>query len=239
MNFDTYSQWKEWAPEHFGVCDRGLRVYLDSEFRKCNVSALAGKRVLEIGFGNGALARWATDHGALYRGVEVDRELVRRGREAGFDVFMSDEGLNTVVAPESLDVVVAIDVLEHLSRSALLDMLKELAALLAVGGRLIARVPSGDSPFARHVQHGDITHEVTIGSSMVRQLATAVGLVVEQIREPAFPIAGSGARSIVRRTCVQVVRWIARPVISNAFMNGGRPVLAPDMMFVLRKQRHA
>ena len=97
------------------------------------------------------------------------------------------------------------------------------------------RVPSGDSPFARAIQHGDVTHQMAIGSSIVGQLAHDYGVTVDSVRAPAFPVRGLGLSTFVRRGAVVILRKAAFALIARAFMGGGRPVLTPDMVFVLVK----
>jgi hypothetical protein len=55
------------------------------------------------------------------------------------------------------------------------------------------------------------------------------------VREPAFPLFGGGAVAFVRRLFVQAARRMMYPIIVNAFMGGGNPVLTPSLVFVLRK----
>jgi len=70
---------------------------------------------------------------------------------------------------------------------------------------------------------------------MVHQLANEVGFAVESVREPAFPIWGLGSWVFLRRAIVETFRLLAFAVITRVFMGGGRPVLTPNMVFVLEK----
>lgn len=239
MQYDSYREWKDWSAQAFGEVSRADGAYFAAELARCGVTNLARVTVLEIGFGNGAFASWATQRGAIYKGVEVISELVQRGREKGFDVYSADVPLDTCVEQGALDIAVAFDVFEHLDQADLSAMLTKVYNALKSGGALIARVPSGDSPFAGAIQHGDFTHRLIIGSSAVRQLASSVGYLVEQVREPAFPIHGGGLKSSARRAAVRLARSLAYPIVTNLFMGGGSPVLSPTMLFVLRKPQEA
>lgn len=48
-----YADWKDWGAAGFGEADASTRAYFDGELRRAGLLPLAGKRVLEIGFGNG------------------------------------------------------------------------------------------------------------------------------------------------------------------------------------------
>lgn len=70
---------------------------------------------------------------------------------------------------------------------------------------------------------------------MVRQLAAQAGFGVDGIREPTFPLRDMGAMKWLRRASVVACRRLAYPLIAQAFMGGGRPVLTPNLLFVLVK----
>lgn len=235
MTYGCYQVWKQWTAAGFGSCDRSESAYFAAEMRRSGVPLRHGMRIVEIGFGNGAFAGWAVRNGADYRGVEIMPELVQRGREKGFDVFDKDVPLSTVASDSSVDVVVAFDVMEHLDLAELTSLLRTAYPALKVGGRLVARVPSGDSPFARAIQHGDLTHRSTLGSSAVRQLAGATGFKVVQLRAPVLPLTGDGSVALVRRGLVTLGRALIYPVIVRLLMGGGSPVLSPNMLFVLER----
>lgn len=233
--YADYRDWKGWRSNQFGVCPPSAAVYFSTELALSGVLSVAGISILEIGFGNGDFAGWAQNSGAEYVGTELIAELVQRGVEAGFDVRNANEPIEGFLSEESIDLVVAFDVFEHLNANALRKILDSAYRVLRPSGRLIARVPSGDSPFSRAIQYGDVTHRLAIGSSMVRQLAHEVSFGVQCVRAPAFPLHGLGAKAFLRRAAVRAVQRVTFPFVTRAFMGGGQPVLTPDMVFVLVK----
>ena len=234
-SYEGYRHWKGWSSSPFGVCPHALAIYFDVELKSSGVESVAGSSILEIGFGNGEFARWACDAGANYVGTELLDDLVKKGEQAGFQDRDAAEPLDTIQAENSLDIVVAFDVFEHFTASAMRCTFRSVHQALRSGGRLIGRVPSGDSPFARALQHGDATHSLSIGSSMIRQLADEAGFAVYCIREPAFPLKGNGLKAFLRRSVVRGIRRVAFPMLTSAFIGGGQPVLSPNMVFVLVK----
>ena len=235
VDYEGYDSWKGWSADDFGKCAPEIAHYFASELFRSGVKQLSGKAVLELGFGNGSFAGWARGKGASYIGTETIPSLVDAGREQGFEVHLDAKNLPALAAPDTLDFAVAFDVFEHLAITDLREWLRRLHVCLRPGGKLIVRVPSGDSPFARAIQHGDMTHRLILGSSAVRQLAAEAGFAVESIREPAFPLRGAGVLSFLKRLGVSAARAIAYPVIANVFMGGGAPVLTPNLLFVLQK----
>lgn len=236
MNFDEcYQDWKDWNRFAFTVCQKPEAVYFKNEIRRAGVTTLDSLSILEIGCGHGQFAVWAKASGANYIGTECIADLVQQGKQAGYDIRAADLPLSDIFSAESADIIVAFDVFEHLEEAALREMLGSCFRILRTSGRLIARVPSGDSPFSRAIQHGDATHRLTLGSSMVRQYAAATGFRVQSICEQTLPLRGLGLRTFVRRAIVRAIQKIAFPIIIRAFMGGGQPILTTNMVFVLTK----
>ena len=231
-----YHAWKEWTGDAFGTFDSTAAAYFLLELRKSGIVNINAKRVVELGFGSGVFAGWVKQQGAIYAGTELIPELIARGTAAGFDVQSAACPLTNLAANNSIDLVVAMDVFEHIDTSALQNLLIEAGSCLRPGGLVVARVPSGDSPFARSIQHGDLTHRIILGSSAIGQLAAQSGFVVKAIREPAFPIRGLGVRVFIRRLAIACARRIIYPLITQVLMGGGQPVLTPNLVFVLEKR---
>lgn len=57
--------------------------------------------------------------------------------------------MNTLASlpPDSQDVIVAFDVIEHFTRSELLAFVDEVRRVLTLGGRWIIHTPNAESPF--------------------------------------------------------------------------------------------
>ncbi len=236
INFDErYQEWKNWNHAAFTACPKKEAVYFQEELRHAGITSLDGVSIVEIGCGDGQFAVWAKRHGAAYIGTECIADIVQQGKRAGFDIRNADLPLSDIISTQSTDIIVAFDIFEHLEEGALHEMLLSCFRILRPSGRLIARVPSGDSPFSRAIQHGDATHRLTLGSSVVQQYAAATGFHVQSISQPAFPLRSLGLRTFFRRAIVLSIQAISFPIISRAFMGGGRPVLTPNMIFVLVK----
>lgn len=100
---------------------------------------VAGRRVLEVGCGPGALTAWLVDHGADVTAIDVSGEMVRLARERVGErarVLVADlsEPL-AFVADGTVDVVVASLVLHYIE--AWSPVLDELRRVLAPGGVVV------------------------------------------------------------------------------------------------------
>lgn len=232
-SYEGYRQWKDWGATKFARCGRADASYFHQELARVGMSNVAGCRILEIGFGNGGFAAWAKDAGADYWGVEAIAELVAQARKSGLKAFHVSDFKSEIESSTTFNLVVAFDVFEHLSIEQLKQELTFLRTKLEPNGRLLARVPSGDSPFARAIQHGDLTHVSTLGSSVIRQLASQLGFEVVQIREPVHPLLGAGPAAFLKRMLIRLVRPFAFQFIRIVLMGNRDAVLTPNMVFVL------
>lgn len=230
-----YEGWKRWSPESFGQYSPLEAAYFELEIARTGLLPEANLQVLELGFGNGTFAGWARDMHLSYTGTELIGGLVERATRAGIRAVSNDVELTSVAYAGTLDLAVAFDVFEHLELGALQAVLKELRGLLRPGGCVLARVPSGDSPFGRAIFHGDLTHRLALGSSAIHQLAGLCGLDVVEIGPPSLPLRGGGLRRTVRRTVLLAAQRVAAKAINAIFHDNQPRVITPNLVFVLRK----
>ena len=227
--YSGYADWKNWGGE-FAPSDREAR-YFAAELAGI---PLGGKRVLEIGFGNGSFLAWAKALGAVVVGTEIDAVMIEHGRARGFDARSASlEAL--VAANERFDLIVAFDVFEHWDKATLIASLRQFGDLLTPGGQVLARFPNGQSPFGRVHQHGDLTHQTVLSESSILQLANMTDFAVARV--------GNACSVPVRRDFFSVLkhhwrrwrrarleRWLGK------LYGFGRLALDPNLVVLLRKR---
>lgn len=106
------------------------------------------------------------------------------------------------------DVFLAIDFLEHLTRSEVIDLLTLLRSRLAPSGRLIARLPNAASPFFGRLQYGDLSHETAFTPRSIAQALKLAGFESVVIL-PANPVVhgiASAVRSVIWQLCAALMR---------------------------------
>lgn len=100
---------------------------------------LSGKKILELGCGFGHnLALFASDN--QVRGIESNPEIAAKTAARGIETLNHDLDAGLPDPDESWDVVICLDVLEHLLR--LLECAREISRVLKPGGIAILNVPN-------------------------------------------------------------------------------------------------
>ena len=162
---DQYSKWKGWN-EGALQKDSALDSYF---FEMLNLSSRFsnGLKVLEIGFGDADFLLFCQRNGVNAKGVEVNQTQVEKWQELlpVYNLLFLDE------TSEQYDIIILIDVLEHLSLDDGRDLLLKAKRVLSRGGVILCRFPNGDSPFGISNFNSDPTHITFYGSGLIDLLS--------------------------------------------------------------------
>jgi len=164
-------------------------------------------RILDIGCGHGALLYFVHQAGyGLATGVDVSPQQVALAQRLGITGVRQGDLLDTLgkLEPRSLDVVVALDVIEHFTKDELVDLVDGVARVLKPGGRWIIQAPNGESPFCGAIRFGDLTHEQAFTRTSLDQLLRISGFAAVSTYETA-PIA-HGFKSAIRWMLWRIIR---------------------------------
>ncbi len=168
-------------------------------------------RILELGCGHGALLHFARLAGyAHMMGVDGSPAQVAAARKLGIDGIREGQLMEALAQTpaDSLDAVVAFDVLEHLTRDEIVEAIDQIARVLKPGGRLILHVPNGASPFGTLMIYSDFTHEIAFTPESLAQLFLASGW--SRIDSFEDPPAVHGFKSAVRYVAWRCIRACLR-----------------------------
>jgi len=157
-------------------------------------------RIADLGCGDGVFLHFLLEAG--YRnviGIDVSDEQIQRAHGLGlFEARCGDmETFLASAEARSLDVIVLIDVLEHLTREELFAALDSVARVLRPGGVCIAHVPNAAGLYGMAIRYGDLTHEQAFTARSISQAFSTVGFQSVAVFEER-PVV-HGVRSLVRR----------------------------------------
>ena len=224
-----YEAWKGWA-KPFTFTEEEAE-YFSGEL---NGIPLAGNDVLEIGFGPGNFLAWASAAGANVAGTEVNPVLLEAARRNGLSILDADLSRAAAGHRGQFDVVVAIDVFEHLGCDEVDAALRAVDEMLRPGGYLILRFPNGQSPFGLLPQNGDVTHRTALSKDTVEQLCRETGLRAIRYRG-SYRVRGPlGLTRVVRK-----LRAVARDTL-GAILNSVYALdipWDPVVVLVMRKMK--
>ena len=221
----SYTEWKHWGDAQFGHCSRGEARYFAWHLSRCHPEP--NSSALEIGFGNGNFLGWARARGIEVVGIETQAALRQRATAAGIE---SHAALAELDGGRRFDLIAAFDVFEHIAQHELIAVCRDLAARMSPGCVLLCRVPNGESPLGRLLQHGDLTHVSTLGLSQFRQIAAASGLEVSCFGEWPWYRSARNPKRLARAALQRVIE------LGLAFAyHWDADALAPNLVVGLRR----
>jgi SAM-dependent methyltransferase len=203
--------------EHYATTHAGLAKPAAGRVLKRDILGHippSAENILDLGCGQGQLV--ALCHTAGFSeasGVDISPEQIALGRTAGVSRLECGDALNVLAGSRGmLDAVLATDFIEHLTKDDIVSLFASVHASLRPGGRFIARLPNGASPFHGFYYYGDFTHRSLLNPRSARQLAASAGFA--DIRffscSPVAHGAMSASRAALWRLCEGVLRGISR-----------------------------
>jgi cyclopropane fatty-acyl-phospholipid synthase-like methyltransferase len=207
---------------------RRLRPWLD----------LGDKDVLDLGSGTGELCRLAEDEGAAtVVGVNLSQGEVEYARSQSTAKFVQQDILSYLQQRPSVSVdrIFALNILEHLDKSTLLEVMENVFRILRDGGQFVAMVPNATSPFGAMTRYWDITHQNAFTPSSFRQLARLVGFGESVEFRECGPVA-HGLVSGIRYVLWQMIRLGIRGYLLIELASGKGGIYTADMQVRLRKE---
>jgi len=130
-------------------------------------------RILELGCGHGAFLHSIHNEGYVNaNGVDGSEEQVKEAERLGIAGVSKGDLVEYLgdIEDGSLDLVIAIDVLEHFTKDELSDLVDELYRVLKEGGKVICHQPNGEGPFGNFMREWDFTHETGFTRQSIAQL---------------------------------------------------------------------
>lgn len=194
------------------------------------------KKIIDLGSGTGELCWLANDMGAeSVVGVNLSQEEIDFAKTHVQVAFVCQDILNYLseCSDESVDVIFALNILEHLTRDELVKVLDNSRRVLRGGGQLIAIVPNGTSAYGTMTRYWDFTHLQAFTPSSVLQLMRLCGFSKVDFREWGPRI--HGIISFCRYLLWQMIRLtiFLRLIIETG--SGKGRIYTADMIFRLGK----
>lgn len=141
--------------------------------------------IAELACGHGSFLAWLKEREYCdITGVDFSTEQIQLARQTGVATCEMDfkQWLRERSAA-SCGAIVAIDMIEHISKDEFMELLQGANRVLAPGGRLILRFPNGDSPLVGRNLFNDITHVWTYTTNCLETLGRMHGFAGFQFED--------------------------------------------------------
>ena len=193
-------------------------------------------KILELACGAGRFLKLLVDEGYVNiagvdrsaEQIEVARGILPVAEHADvFDYLRSKEG--------AWDLIAAIDLVEHLTKDEVLDLLDLVYRALRPGGWVILQTPNAESPFVSIVRYGDFTHEVAFTPTSLSSLLRLAGFEGMESRELGPLPPRYGVRAAGRYVAWRGLRMVLRAWNLVETGNSGSGVCT--RVFMMRARR--
>lgn len=212
---------------------QGIVDWLQQRLQAAVPDIATKQRGLDIGcaHGCGMEAMQAAGVSAV-SGVEIDAEQAAPALARGLSVaVVADTTAWLAEQPtDHFDLIIMIDVLEHVPRDAIAAMLAQLFRCLAPGGHVVVQVPNLASPVGAYLFAADATHRTPFTHRSLMHVLASAGFVNHQIipeyaegLRPSFRIWSRNARRTWRQWRRYLLRKWWRALLVSELYHGERP----------------
>jgi SAM-dependent methyltransferase len=142
-------------------------------------------RAVDLGAGRGEMVKVMTDHGLESFGVDADASVVAAAQERGLDVRESSiDAFLTSANSGSLNVVSAIQVVEHVDAGQLESWFGNVRRILSDGGVFVVETPNPHAIDAFKAFWIDVTHVRPYYPESLLHMAQSAGFSRAEIWAP-------------------------------------------------------
>lgn len=195
--------------------------------------------ILDIGCGMGFFLWYLQNNGFTNSvGIDLSPEQVEVARSfgvKGIQLCSWKEYLAT--KPSSFGFVMLDNVIEHLTKDEITELLLAIFATLKPGGRLYISTPNSGSPFGVPLAFIDFTHEVFFTAASLSQVLVACGFV--PVHVSGEPLAAFDFRSFLRKSLFSLIKPFVKAIYIIGTGGGGRTsiphVIEPTLAAIAEK----
>jgi SAM-dependent methyltransferase len=160
-----------------GVKNRFVK-FIDFKFKD--------KLLIEIGCGDGDFLNELKNNGFTNLiGIEISPSYEKKFCDLNIIICDAESFLRSIEV-NSVGVILALDVFEHINIKSLNNLLQVAHNVLSEDGKIIFRVPNMGSPLGMINYFGDTTHVTPLNLSSVMHLAWSNNFVLSSIESEPF-----------------------------------------------------
>ncbi len=158
MGIDYTYYYRRWHPDT-EAHRAGMMAYYKL-LLSCHLPEDRSIQLLDVGCGGGYAMLALKDLGyQSLLGIDIDEGQVKAAQTAGFEVQLVEDTIGFLSGrPRAFQLILALDVLEHVPVNMQMEFVHAIAFALSPGGKLICTVPNANSAVAMRWRYNDWTH---------------------------------------------------------------------------------
>jgi 2-polyprenyl-3-methyl-5-hydroxy-6-metoxy-1,4-benzoquinol methylase len=204
--------------------ETGKQAYFDFLYKCIFAGQARDINILDVGCGSGPLLMYLQEKKFtnLY-GVDISEEQIELAKQKNLRNIVQGDLIEYTKkgANAFFDVIIAKDILEHLTLEELFTLGKELKRILKKEGTIVGHVPNANGIFGMKIKYGDLTHVHAFNEKSLNQLFRTFGFDQIRVIEDK-PKSASFIKSIIRRLLWELLTFQFR--IINYIESGERYV---------------
>jgi len=198
-------------------------------------------KVLEYGPGLGIMADVLHENypSISYTAVDIDPNVLNRIKNTHLDAMTrqvnSSKDLCEFLSDKKFDVIIALDVWEHIPSIELDTYTKESLKHLSGEGIFIAQVPNWGCPFTPNAGFaGDITHRTPFNEISARQLLLKNGADINNIKILPYHFPRNGFLNFIRSIIRPLLLILYRLVLALLGLQVLK-ICTPNLIMLVKK----
>jgi SAM-dependent methyltransferase len=164
---------------------------------------------LDIACGYGNMLFYFERRGLTASGFDLDQNQVALAQSIGLNARCGDLSTELKGIDLAIDVISAMDVIEHLHKNDAVELLRQVYSALSFKGILLLRCPCADGFTGAHDVFNAMTHRWGATSIVVRQILLAIGFERVELMDISLPRFPTRFRSKLRARTLKLTRRIA------------------------------
>ena len=169
--------------------------------------------IAELGCGRGRMLHFLKERGyRTLEAIDISPDQVAVARQVLEGVEEGDALTFLETRKSRFDLIIAIDLIEHLQKSEVMRFLDLAHSALAPAGSLILQTPNAGSPWFGTMRYNDFTHEVCFNGNSVRRMLGLCGFAAPDLREtnpvPWGYSVASSLRFVAWRAITSILRLL-------------------------------
>jgi 2-polyprenyl-3-methyl-5-hydroxy-6-metoxy-1,4-benzoquinol methylase len=193
--------------------------------------------ILDLGCGHGNLMLLLMHKGFTdVHGIDISLDQIRMAHDLGLKNAIHGDILEYLAHnAEKFDVILGIDIVEHLKKGELTGLMKEIYTGLKPNGVAVFRTPNADGIGNSVFSAGDFTHENILNGFSAEQICLSAGFKDVQVLK-SYIRNPSAFQEIVRKVLWAFLSFAKRLEIFAAGISNKKVILTPNLLFKVIKK---